>query len=210
MIKKTKNDAKKTAKEDAKTTSAKDTKKVAKKSAKTPVKKDVKKIVKKTVKKVTDKKVTKEKKKKDESFLIALLKQKDLIFVSWKIAAPSMVKEIKTAEKDTSAKSYLFINILSVENGKHVKIESIPVHGLENNWHVFVKNEYSGKTIVCSLIYSDKKGKSQNIFTSDEINIPYSIESLLSGKNLTDEEKIILELSGIKNVGTSTSDNTSW
>jgi hypothetical protein len=174
------------------------------------LKKEIKKTIKKETKKAPKKEKKIEKTKKDESFFIALLKKRDLIFTSWKIDAPVWIKRIETAEKDPSIKQYLFIDISSIENGKYIKIDSIPVHGLESNWHIFVKNEYCGKRILLCLSYRDKKDKFFDILISEEIDIPYSIESIKENKNFSQEEDILLELSEIKLSGLSGSESTSW
>ncbi|MBN2401506.1 MAG: hypothetical protein JXN64_03825 [Spirochaetes bacterium] len=172
--------------------------------------KETGKAVKKTAKKEPKKDVKKARKIKNESYFITLLKKNDLIFASWKIESPLWIKRIQTAEKDPSNKEFLFINVSSNENGKYIKIDSLPVHGLENNWHIFIKNEYCGKRIICSLSYSDKKNKLSDILISKEIDIPYSIENIETGRNNLNDKKILVELSGIKSAGISGSDNTSW
>ncbi len=194
MIKKIKKEVKKDIKKDKK----------VKKSTKEKINK-----IDKKVSKVTKDKKT-EKKKKEESYFIALLKKKDLISASWKIDAPVWIKRIETAEKDPAIKQYLYIDVSSIENGKYKKIDSIPVQGLKNSWHIFVKNEYSGKRLILSLSYRDKKGKFYDILISEEIDIPYSIESIRSDKNYSSEENILLELSELKLAGLNGSDNTSW
>jgi hypothetical protein len=200
MIKKIKKEVKKDIKKDKK----------VKKSTKVKTNKTNK--IDKKVSKIS--KVTKdrktEKKKKEESYFIALLKKKDLISASWKIDAPVWIKRIETDEKDPAIKQYLFIDISSIENGKYKRIDSIPVQGLKNSWHIFVKNEYSGKRLILSLSYRDKKGKFSDILVSEEIDIPYSIESIRSDKNYSSEENILLEISELKLAGLNGSDNTSW
>jgi hypothetical protein len=181
-------------------------KKIKKTSKKITKSKPAKEIKKKDVKK----NIKKEIKKKEESYFIALLKKRDLIFASWKIDAPVWIKRIETAKKDPANKQYLYIDISSIENGKYVKIDSIPVNGLENNWHIFIKNEYCGKRIVLSLSYRDKKGKFYDILISEQIDIPYSIEFIQSSKDYITEENILLELSEIKSAGLSGSGSTSW
>ncbi len=188
----------------------KKTKKEPKKITKNDPKKKTRPAAKEHSKKEIKKAVKKEKKKKEESYFIALLKKRDLIFTSWKIDSPVWIKRMGTAEKDPANKQYLFINISSTENGKYLKIDSIPVNGLENNWHIFVKNEYCGKRIVLSLSYRDKKGKFLDIFISDEIDIPYSVEFIQSSRDYLTEENILLELSEIKLSGSAGSESTSW
>jgi hypothetical protein len=186
-------------------------KKVEKKVTKKNVKKESKPVIKKEIKKNTKKEIKKKEiKKKEKSYFIALLKKRDLIFISWKIDAQIWKKRIETAEKDPDNKQYLYIDISSIGNGKYVKIESLPVNGLENNWHIFTKNEYCGKRIVLSLSYRDKKGKFYNILSSEEIDIPYSIEFIQSSKDYITEESILLELSEIKLAGLSGYGSTSW
>lgn len=152
--------------------------------------------------------IKKEKLKKEETYFIVLLKKKDLLFASWKIDSPKWKKRIETSEADTEHKEYLFIEVLSVENGKYNKIDTIPVHGLENSWHIFVKKEYYGKKIILSLSYRDKKGKSFDILISQEIHIPYSIEDIAAQQ--MDEEKILFEFSEIKLAGIPGKESTSW
>ncbi len=160
------------------------------------------------MKEKTIQKAKKETKKKENSYFIALLKKRDLLFASWKIDNPKWSDRIKTAESDPSIKQCLFIDIISVENEEYKKITSIPVHGLENNWHIFLQKEYSGKRIILELTYRDKKGKLYNILGSSEIEIPLYGEDLEAGQ--LDEEKILLELSGIDTKAGVESGNTSW
>jgi hypothetical protein len=156
----------------------------------------------------------KSKSKKEESYFLVLLKKRDLLSASWKIDAPLWKKRIKTAESDSQNTPCLFIDILSFENEKYNKIDSIPVHGLENSWHIFVKNEYGGKRLIFNLSYCDKKGNYYDILISKEIYIPLSSENLEAihmNPNLNlNEEKILFELSGIDLAGTAGSENTSW
>jgi hypothetical protein len=185
-------------------------KKVPKKVTKKEPKKEARSAAKAEKKKDIKKPVKKEKKKKDESYFIALLKKRDLIFTSWKIDSPTWMKKIETSKKAPSDKHFLYINISSIQNGKYKNIDSIPVNGLENNWHIFVKNEYCGKRIILSLDYCSEKGKFSDIMISDEIDIPYSVEFIQSSKDYLTEENILLELSEIKLSGLTGSENTSW
>ncbi len=148
-------------------------------------------------------------KKKEESYFIVLLKKRDLLFASWKIDAPVWKKRIKTAEADPKKKQYMFINVLSIENAKFNKIGSIPVHGLENSWHIFVKKEYYGKRLVFTLSYCDKKNTFYDILISKEIYIPLSSEHLESAFMLLNEDKALYELSGLNLSGTPESESTS-
>ncbi len=147
-------------------------------------------------------------KKKENSYFIVLLKKRDLLFASWKIDNSKWKKRIETAEEDPGKKQYLFIDVFSNENGNYNRIDNIPVHGLENNWHIFLKKEYFGKRIMLNLSYRDKKGKSFDILNSEEIDIPLSIEGI--GSAQLDEEKILFELAGIDLKGNDGSENTSW
>lgn len=155
--------------------------------------------------------IKKEKLKKEETYFIVLLKKKDLLFASWKIDSPKWKKRIETAEQDSAGstqKEFLFIEVLSVENDKYKKIDSIPVHGLENSWHIFVKKEYYGKRVIFSLSYRDKKEKYFDILISQEIHIPYTIENIEAIQ--LDEEKILFEFSEIKLAGIPGKESTSW
>jgi hypothetical protein len=146
--------------------------------------------------------------RKENSYFIVLLKKNDLLFASWKIDNSRWKKKIDTADTDSSHRQYLFIEVFTHENGNYKKIDDIPVHGLENNWHIFLKKEYFGKRIVLNLSYRDKKGKSYNILNSEEIDIPLSLEEL--GTIQPDEEKLLFELAGIDLKSITGSENTSW
>lgn len=148
--------------------------------------------------------------KKDEnSYFIILLKKSDLLFASWKIDNEKWKSRIETAEADPVKKHYLYIDILSVEGGNYKKIDSLPVHGLENQWHIFTKKEYFGKKLMLRLTYVDKKGKSYDILNSSEIDIPPAVDRIEESQ--ADEEKILFELSEINFSGKSGSTSpSSW
>jgi hypothetical protein len=161
--------------------------------------------------KTKTKSVPKTKAKKEESYFIVLLKKRDLLSASWNIDAPVWIKRIKTSDSDPKKRQYLFIDVLSFENEKYHKIDSIPVNGLENNWHIFVKKEYCGKRLIFNLSYCDKKGIFYDILISKEIYIPLSsqnLETIYVNPNLN-EEKILFELSGINLSQGSGSESTS-
>jgi hypothetical protein len=155
-------------------------------------------------------KIKKDKKQKETSYFIALLKKRDLIFLSWKIDNPKWKKRIETAQGDPPMKEYLFVDVISVEKKKHNKIDSLPVFGLENNWHIFVKKEYRGKRLLFNLSYCDKKGKFSDLLNSVEIDIPLALEDIEADQTLFDEKTILMELSEIKTSGVSGSESTSW
>jgi hypothetical protein len=135
-----------------------------------------------------------------------LLKKTDLIYASWKIDNALWKKRIETAEDD-QGKEHLFLDIFSVEDDKQEQLDRIPVHGIENTWHIFVKDNYYGKRIVLDLTYRDRKGKFTDILNSPEINIPLSEDAMRNSQ--LDEDKILFELSEINLSAAVTSQNTS-
>ena len=153
-------------------------------------------------------KIGDEHQKNTDEYFIVLLKKDDLLFTSWKIADPEWIENIEKEESDSEQREYMHIDAFSVENGKYDMIESIPVYGLENSWHIFMKNGYFGRRILLKLSFNDRNGKTYDILKSREIDIPVSI------KNLQDEfshnENLLYELSGINFTGLSGSENTSW
>ncbi|MFH0974449.1 MAG: hypothetical protein V1874_01555 [Spirochaetota bacterium] len=155
-------------------------------------------------------KIKRDKKQKETSYFIALLKKRDLIFLSWKIDNPKWKKRIEIAQTDPSMKEFLFVDIVSVEKKKHNKIDTIPVFGLENNWHIFVKKEYHGKRLIFNLSYRDKKGKFSDLLNSIEIDIPLALEDIEADQTLFEEKSILMELSEINSAILSGSQNSSW
>ncbi|MBN2040209.1 MAG: hypothetical protein JW864_09220 [Spirochaetes bacterium] len=149
----------------------------------------------------------KKKEKPDKNYFIVLMKKSNLLFASWKIDNSKWKGRIEIAEAEPSGKHYLYINILAVENGGYKIIDSIPVHGLENQWHIFMKKDYFGKRVMLRLVYKNTKEKSFDILNSPEIDIPFPAENFQESQ--TDNEKALYELSGINLAGKPDSAGTS-
>lgn len=140
--------------------------------------------------------------KKRKSYFVVLPKNRGVLFASWKIDMSEINEKISAEVEDDAD---LMIRIYSIENNKNTLIDSIPVHGLENNWHIFTKKEYFGKRIIIALNY-ERDGKSIEIIKSKEIDIPAlepanNLEKQNDRKNLYNLSRINLNESG---------ENTSW
>lgn len=140
--------------------------------------------------------------KKENNYFIALMEDGDTLYTSWKVGNAKWKNRLMTAEKNAKRGPCLFIEIYSIENNKLTKLDAIPVHGIENKWHIFIHNKYCGKRIILTLSYLDRAGNSIEILRSSEIDIPIH-------KYQADKGKALYELSGIdlKEPG---SENTSW
>jgi hypothetical protein len=144
--------------------------------------------------------------KKQKSYFIVLPKNREVLFASWKIDLSESRK--KTSEKIESDAD-LILEVYSLNNNGRSRIDSIPVHGMENNWHIFTKNEYSGKRIAFSLCYIDRNGTKIEIITSEKIDIPYTEIQSIQGK--PSKKKNLYDLTQINLKGFSGSGkNSSW
>lgn len=136
------------------------------------------------------------KKKKSEGYFIALLKTNDIIFASWKIDDSKWKKKIEKAESGKEKGAYLYIHLQTLEDSGYVIIESIPVFGVENNWHIFLKNDYSGRKVVLKLCFRDKKGIYSDIMQSTVIDIPVTMTEQYKF-SMGEREKKLFDLSGV-------------
>ncbi len=122
-----------------------------------------------------------------KSFFIVLPKSRDILFTSWKIDITELGTNQQKSFPGLKNNVDLFIDVYSINNGERIKIDSIPVHGLENKWHIFTNNDYYGKRIVLSLCYSDIHDQKVDILTSKEIDIsfldPETISKKIAGEN---------------------------
>lgn len=133
---------------------------------------------------------------------IALLVDGNTLYTSWKVDTPKWKDRIEKAEKNTKRGSCIFIEINSIKDDRLTLLDSIPVHGTENKWHLFIKKHYCGKRIVVTLSYHDRTGKSKDILWSSEIDIP-------ARDSIPDEQKALYEMSGINLNGPAGFENTS-
>lgn len=140
---------------------------------------------------------------KDKSYFIVLLTEKDLLHVSWKIDFPAWIERITEAEKNSPQSQCLFIDVFAAQDEDIEKIDSIPINGFENKWHIFAKDSYYGKRIILALAYHDSTGHAIDIMRSAYIDIPLQVISAKAGEN-----SILFELSGINL--TENSESTSW
>ena len=144
----------------------------------------------------------------EENFLIILLKEPGLLFSSWKIDSSDWEKILSSSSLDSNNEPYLVIKVYSINNGEQIEIDAIPVHGMENNWHIFTKDNYHGKRIILILCYQNIEGNYVDVLTSGEIDIPLPIPEAFDNSG---SEKSLYELAEIDLFGFSGSgNNTSW
>ena len=144
--------------------------------------------------------------KKQKSYFFVLPKNGDVLFASWKIdpeEAHSKISQSVTNDVD------LFLEVNSIQNKELTKIDSIHVHGLENNWHIFTKKQYRGKRLVFSLCFSSKRGRIIELITSKGIDLPLTYSQIEQTKKTTSED--LFKLSQINITGsTGSGKNSSW
>ncbi len=144
--------------------------------------------------------------KKQKSFFIIIPKNRDVLFASWKIYPEESPKKVS---KKLIGAADLILDIHSVNGNKKTKIDSVPVYGLENNWHIFTKKEYRGKRLVFKLCYRGARGGITELISSKEIDIPLSEGQFSQIKKSTIE--LLFSLSGINLTAYPGPDkNSSW
>ena len=143
--------------------------------------------------------------KKQKSYFLVLPKNGDVLMASWKIdPAEAPKKIIKSLKSGVD----LILEVYYIQNNRREKIDSIPVYGLENTWHIFTKKEYSGKRIFFTLSH-ETGGKITELIASKEIDVPLSETQFTRLK--TSVVKNLFNLSRINLTGhTGSGKNSSW
>lgn len=144
--------------------------------------------------------------KRQKSYFLVIPKNGEVLFASWKIIPEEAPKKIS---KNLTGDASLILEVYTTANSIRTKIDSIPIHGLENSWHIFTKKQYRGKRLVFTLCHRGARGKITEMFTSKEINVPLSGDSIAqlnksAAKDLFELSRINLE------AFTGSGKNTSW
>ncbi len=144
----------------------------------------------------------------NNGYFLVIPQNDKVLFAAWKIDVINLEKISSAAVQKGSNNIDFIIAIYSIEKEKHINIDEIPVYGLENKWHIFIKNFYQGKKIFLQLAYINKSGRAIGILQSKKIDIPHLSHDALSDFNKN--KKRLYFLSGIDLGNTPTSNIDAW
>lgn len=131
----------------------------------------------------------------DNSYFFVNFVGGHLLHAGWKFDSAQVETLMRTALRDPFGEPLLFLEVCEAAPEGELHIETIPVHGRENQWHVFADERYAGKKIIFKLACSRRNGALSPLAISAPVRLPEADERITAMLQ-SEKDRRLYELTG--------------